>query len=137
MPRRSFASLSVPVVVQPVARLEPPDDLVGPERGVFVEVVLSCPAAHFRPADGLLLAAYARAVVLERRASAELALSGPVADGKPSPWLAVLAQASKSMLSLSRQLRLSPLSRSPTMKKPGPVSYYERAELEGRRYDQD
>ncbi len=51
MPRASVASLSVPTVMQPIARLEPPPGLSESERGVFLEAVLSCRPDHFQPAD--------------------------------------------------------------------------------------
>ncbi len=109
MPRPSAASLSAISGLEPVARLEPPPDLSGPERAVFAQVILSVRPDHFQVHDAILLAAYARAAVLEKQASAELALGGPVVDGKPSPWLPILAQSSKALLALARQLRLSPL----------------------------
>ena len=134
MPRHSSASLSVTSGPHAVTRLQPPPDLSEAERNVFVEATLSCRADHFLPSDSFLLAAYSRAVCLERRASEAITVNGPVtADGRTSPWLAVLAQSSKSLLALSRSLRLAPASRSSANpKRVGSVSYYERL-MEGER----
>ena len=75
---------------------------------------------------------------LERRASEVLSVEPLTDEAKVSPWLSILAQATKSLLSLSRLLRLNPQSRAPQTqpKEIAPVSYYERANLE-RRHDQD
>jgi phage terminase small subunit len=134
MPRKSAAALDMPPLGPP-PRLHPPDDLTGREREVFVDIVASCTATHFQPQDLPLLCAYARALVLERLAAAQLEAEGYVITGaqgaRPSPWLAVLAQATKSMLALSHRLRLSPQGRSPTNPKRAPVvSYYGRMALE-------
>ena len=89
-----------------------------------------CEPTHFRASDLPLLGAYVRAVEMERTASAHLEAEGHVIDGRPSPWLAVLAQALKGMATLSHRLRLSPQGRSPTNpKRPPSVSYYDRARL--------
>lgn len=83
-----------------------------------------------------LLTSYIRAIEMERAASAHLEAEGHVIDGKPSPWLAVLAQSLKAMSTLSHRLRLSPQGRSPTNPKRTPsVSYYDRARLEGQSDD--
>ena len=59
---------------------------------------------------------------MERAASAHLEAEGHVIDGKPSPWLAVLAQSLKAMSTLSHRLRLSPQGRTPTNPKRPPVA---------------
>ena len=52
-------------------------------------------------------------MLLERRASEVLAVEPLNDEGKVSPWLTILAQSTKSLLSLSRLLRLNPQSRAP------------------------
>jgi hypothetical protein len=54
-------------------RLRPPSKLDAPERKIFVDLVASSKAEHFRSSDTPLLAAYCRAIVLERRSAAALA----------------------------------------------------------------
>ena len=78
---------------------------------MFVDLVSSVAASHFRDCDAVLLAAYCRAVCLKQTASSELAAAGHVIDGKPSGWLNVLAQATRSVTVLSSKLKLNPLSR--------------------------
>jgi phage terminase small subunit len=127
MPRTSAASAAIPTGA--TSRLRPPDDLTGPERALFVDLVASCSANHFQSSDAPLLSAYCRAVVLEKVASAA---AGYVADGKPSGWLNVLAQATRSLTVLSSELKLTPLSRQ-SARPEGPISYYERLSLEASR----
>jgi phage terminase small subunit len=135
MPRKSSASLAFSTST--TARLKPPDDLTGPEREVFLALVLACRADHFQPSDAPLLTAYCRAVCLERTASSELAAAGYVTDdGKPSGWLPILQAATRTMSTYSRMLRLNPAGRqtvpsqSSEDKQALPVSYYDRMELE-------
>ena len=78
-------------------------------------------------------------VVREQVASGELAAGGYVgADNRPSPWLAVLQQATRQVSTYSRMLRLNPsarvLAKSPD-ERPTPISYYERLALEAKRRD--
>jgi Phage terminase, small subunit len=85
-----------------------------------------------------VLCSYVRAVLQEQTASAHLEREGDVVDGRPSPWLAVLAQAIKAMTTFSHRLRLSPQGRSPTnpkRRRPMSVSYYDRARWEGHSND--
>ena len=87
----------------------PPADLGERERKTFLDIVLACKPSHFQPSDLPLLAAYCRAIVLERQASNALAVAGHVTeDGRVSPWMKVWEQANKAMLSLAHRLRLSP-----------------------------
>ncbi len=81
-----------------------------------------------------MLSAFCRAACLERTASAELAAAGYVIDGRPSGWLNILAQATRSLTVVSRLLRLNPVGRlqSSQAEPDAPVSYYERQRLEGR-----
>jgi phage terminase small subunit len=135
---KSTAELATrPAYVRPFERLAPPPDLTTEgERQLFLDIVLANEPAQFRASDAPLLSAYVRAVEMERTASAHLEREGHIVDGKPSPWLAVLAQSLKAMSTLSHRLRLSPQGRSPTNpKRPQAVSYYDRARLEGQSDD--
>jgi phage terminase small subunit len=130
MPRRSAASFVIPSVTGAPPRLSPPADLSETERAVFIDLVASSKAEHFRPSDLPLLSAYCRCIVLERRSAQELAAG----DHKA---LARWEKATKAMVALSMRLRLSPKSRAPNNpsrpSQPEPVmSYYDRMELEGR-----
>jgi phage terminase small subunit len=131
MPRNSAASAAIPTGT--TARLRPPPDLTGPEKEIFLAAVLACRPDHFQDSDAPLLAAYCRAVVLEKVASGELNASGYVVDGKPSAWLNVLTAATRSMTVISRLLRLNPVARLASSSEPEAVSYYERMSLEARR----
>jgi hypothetical protein len=130
MPRRSAASLQFPTSAGTAERLLPPPDLDAPERKIFVDLVAGNKAEHFRASDTPLLAAYCRAIVLERRSAAALAAG----DAKA---LATWEKATKAMVALSMRLRLSPQARAPNNPtrpaKPQQeaVSYYDRARLEG------
>ena len=67
-------------------RLSPPADLGELERKTFLDIVLACKPSHFQPSDLPLLAAYCRAIVLERQASNALAVAGHVTeDGAGQP----------------------------------------------------
>jgi hypothetical protein len=79
MPRRAAADFSVMLPGQPVARLRPPPDLTPDARETFLTIVGSVPAAKFQPSDVYLLAAYVRAVELEREASQRLREEGTTA----------------------------------------------------------
>jgi phage terminase small subunit len=134
----SAASLSMinPAGTRP--RLRPPAELSELERQAFLAIVTSVESGHFRESDLPLLCAYCRAIIAECEAASELARS-PVVDNEPSPWLRIHQAAVKTMMGLSMRLRLSPQSRqanNPTRPAPS-VSYYERAALEGRRYESD
>jgi phage terminase small subunit len=139
MPRQSAASAAVPIHAG-TRRLRPPDDFAAgsPERKLFVDLVASVPASHFRDSDLPVLCAYVRAVCLERTASAELQASGYLVDNKPSGWFSILAQSARSVTVLSSKLRLNPLSRAaPSLEPEQPISYYERQRMiEGRRDDE-
>jgi hypothetical protein len=135
MPRQSASDRQLSVAATPVARLRPPDDLDGPERALFCEIVLSVRPDHFSASDAIVLATFCRAVVLEKVASAELAAARYVdAEGRPSGWLNILTQAQRTVSTYSRLLRLNPVARSPApmVQKEQHVSYYEKMSLEGR-----
>ena len=78
--------------VRPARQSSRPGDLNQLEKAEFIAVVDGLAAEPFLPADGALIAAYARAVVAERRAAGELdaahVVSSPNGD-RPSPWLPV------------------------------------------------
>ena len=128
---------ATPRAFGPIHRLRPPDDLPddSPERQLFLEIVLANRADHFQPSDGVLLAAYVSACVLEQTASAALAAAGYVdGSGKPSGWLNVLTLATRTLSTYSRLLRLNPCARAPVKaeKQPQAISAYERMALEHR-----
>ena len=71
-----------------------------------------------------------QAILLARKAYAELEAGGPVIDGKASPWLVVLEKAHRSAVALSGRLRLAPQaradSRSAGRNKGAPPSVYDQ-----------
>ena len=82
---------------------------------MFRELVASVPDGHFQAVDAHLLEQYAQAIILAREAFRQLQDDGVIAaDGKPSPWLAVLEKSHKSAIALSARLRLAPQSRMST-----------------------
>jgi hypothetical protein len=129
MPRKSAASFAIPSVTGAPPRLSPSVDLTPDERQIFIDLVASAKAEHFRASDLPLLSAYCRAIALERRSAQELAAG----DDKA---LARWEKATKAMVALSMRLRLSPQSRAPNNpSRPGskperPLSVYERMALE-------
>jgi phage terminase small subunit len=133
MPRHSAASLHFPAFTR-VERLTPPVELSESERAIFLDIVGTVAADHFRPSDSVLLSAYVRAVVREREAAEHLATQGVVSiDNKLSSWVTVQAQALKQVMSLARMLRLTPLARRSNPSRPGkPVvmNYYDKMRLE-------
>ena len=145
MPRRSAADAEFAVSINAgTRRLRPPDDLAAGVRSESCSwtSVASVPASHFRESDGVLLAAYCRAVCLEQTASSELAAAGHVIDGKPSGWFSILAQSVRAVTVLSSKLRLNSAFAKRRRRRPGPSSrrnprgYYERQRLEARHDDE-
>jgi hypothetical protein len=109
--------------------LEPPPEFTAGsiERQIFVETVASAPPDHFAGEDVALLAAYCRAMALERRASDELAACATVGN-RASPWLDVYATATRAIATHAVRLRIGPRSRSANTRKAKPglaVSYYD------------
>jgi hypothetical protein len=133
VPRHSKASLTL-AHFNPGKRLEPPPQLGGLEAAIFRQTVASVPPTHFQAEDVVLLAAYARAAALERRASDELQACAVVGD-RASPWRDVYATAVHALATLTVRLRLGPKSRSPnkarSAKSALPPSYYDTMKLEG------
>jgi phage terminase small subunit len=108
--RRSAADLAISVDGKP-ERLKPPTHLGPDERRRFDELVESCDSTHFRRSDLPLLCRYVEADALGERAAAELRVSGPVINGRASPWLTAQEKAVRALVALSMRLRLSPQSR--------------------------
>jgi hypothetical protein len=133
MPRKAAADFTTTVLAAG-DRLRPPLGLDKPEAALFTTIVLAHPPERFTAADVPLLAAYVRSCIDEECASAELRAAGYVSD-RPSPWLAVLKEARRSMTTLVRALRLSPASRGPSASDLPEVSYYEKMALSEARRD--
>jgi len=132
MPRHSAASLHFPAFTR-VERLTPPVELSESERAIFLDIVGTVAADHFRPSDLPLLSAYVRAIVREREASEQLAQGVVSIDNKLSSWVTVQAQALKQMMSLARMLKLTPLARRSNPSRPGKpqrLSYYDTMALQ-------
>ena len=116
MPRQSIEDLTTPRVdgrpAPLTCRTGAPDEV----RQIFAELVKSVGPDHFARPDGVLLEQYCQAIALGRRAYAELETSGPVVDGRPSPWVPVLEKAHRSAVALAARLRLCPQSRFDRLK---------------------
>ena len=108
--RKSAAELATIGVDGKPPRLLPPASLSEAERNIFIDLVTSCDANHFRPSDLPLLVRYAEACAVGDQAAHELR-RGAVVDGKPSPWIVIQEKAVRAMVALSMRLRLSPQSR--------------------------
>ena len=105
--RRSIASLVANVDGSP-PRLTSPPTLSDPERKIFAATVAA--SGHLRPSDLPLLQRYCEIVALSDHAAERLRVN--VMQGRPSQWLATQERLVKLLISLGRQLRLSPISRS-------------------------
>jgi hypothetical protein len=129
MPRRSSASLSAVTIDVRQRRLAPPADLPEPARQAFLDLVLGHPPDHFQPTDVPIILAYCQTVVLMDLAAGELAVRIGV-DDKPSPWIAEHGRLAKTLIALSRRLRVGPQARMPNNPTRAPAtSYYERMAL--------
>jgi hypothetical protein len=130
MPRKSAIASEFPTST--AERLSPPGDLAGPERALFIDLVLSCEPGHFRPSDLPVLTAFCRASTMEKVAAGELAACGYVEDGKVSPWASLLKDAQRAVSNYSRLLKLNPIARQPLPSKmePQSLSYYDRMQIE-------
>jgi len=116
------------------ARLRPPATLGEPEKQRFLDLIATTPVGQFRASDLPLLCRWAELTVMCEQAQGELAVGGMVtADGKVSPWFSIYAQATKALSGLALRLKIGPQARAPKAPKKtaGPVSYFERLELEG------
>ena len=114
MPRKSSASLGVVPLDgrRRRSRLAPSEQAPAEVKELFLEIVRSVPAEHFKDIDAHLIEQYAQAIGLARRATSELAARGPVIEGRASPWLVVLEKAHRSSVALAARLRLAPQSRA-------------------------
>lgn len=91
--------------------LRPPPSLSEAERSIWVHTVTAVRLEHFRPGDEPLLMRYCEVVALCDHAAKKLAAD--IAKGQPSQWLTVQERLLKMLVVLCRQLRLSPLARTP------------------------
>lgn len=85
-------------------RLRSPGGMDPEARAIFDEIVASCPESHFVASDRQLLACYATALAVSRRASSNL-------HKNPSA-LATWEKASRLLATLASKLRLCPSSRA-------------------------
>jgi P27 family predicted phage terminase small subunit len=97
-------------------RLVPPRELSAEALVIWRDLVGAVSADHFTRSDAPLLASYCEASALADRAARELAASGPVIDGKASPWLTVQEKQVRAQVALSQRLRLSPQARFDRLK---------------------
>jgi hypothetical protein len=126
MPRKSAAALAVRSARTGVARLRPPASLSPSARNVFLSIVTTEDASHFKPSHLPLLIQYCEAVALADRSAAALRC-----DDAPAAWLARWEKATRVMVALSMRLRLSPQSLAPNNPtRPRPMSVYEKMQLE-------
>jgi phage terminase small subunit len=115
-------------------RLRPPADLDDDAKAVFAAIVAEAKDNHFQGVDEPLLAAYARAVCIERQ-SAALIKQNPL--GATASLLKSYELATRTIYTLAQRLRCCPMARAPNASrrdKPGrdaPVSYYDRVRLMG------
>jgi P27 family predicted phage terminase small subunit len=134
MPRKSRAELSFVPLDARTSRLRPPADLPDAERAVFLDIVGTCDAKHFRPSDLPLLTTYCSSTVVAAQAAEHLRNDGPVIAGRVSPWVTVREKATREMVALSMRLRLSPQARQANNpSRPAHISAYERMALERDR----
>jgi hypothetical protein len=140
--RRPYESTDLTLYGTESARLRPPATLGEPEKRAFLDLVTTTPPGQFQPSDLPLLIRWAELTVMCEQARGELAVHGMVVTddkGKASvsPWFTIHAQATKALTGLALRLRLGPQSRASKAPKKiaGPVSYFERMELEGVRND--
>ena len=111
--RKSVSALVATVAVdgRPLA-LRPPPSLSDAERLVFVNTVTAVKPGHLQPSDMPLIVRYVQTVAMGDVAAKKLAAD--IRGGRPSPhWLSTVERLQKLLIPLCRQLKLSPLSRSP------------------------
>jgi phage terminase small subunit len=104
MARKSAESLQIVAIEGVSPRLEPPKHLSSDEATLFRSIVSQSAPTHFQKGDAQLLAVFVQSVYLTSLAY-ESALQSP-------KMLADWEKAARTMISLARQLRLSPISRS-------------------------
>jgi phage terminase small subunit len=100
--------------------LRPPPSLSDRERDIWVHVVTAARDGHFKSGDEALLSRFCEVSAACDVAAAKFRID--LAKGRmPSPWLTTVERLQKLLIPLCRQLKLSPLSRSPN-KSGHPVS---------------
>jgi hypothetical protein len=111
--RKSAAALAVSVDVgRERALLRPPASLSEAERSIWVHVITAARPEHFRPGDEPLLMRFCEVSAACDHAAEKLRTD--LAKGRmPSPWLSTQERLLKMLVVLCRQLRLSPLARTP------------------------
>ena len=99
-------------------RIDPPADLSGPARDLFLDLVRAVRPQHFLPCDVPLLASYCRAAITEAEAS-RLIHDG-LGSGEPvDPTVFKAQKASHDIMHrLAVRLRISPQGRHPTLSSP-------------------
>jgi phage terminase small subunit len=127
MPRKSIASLSVVPLKAGHRSPSPRSECSAAVKSLFREIVSKASKDHFCETDDTLLELYCVAVLEARLAHSHLQAEGRILNGRPSPWVAVLEKATKSVVSLSVRLRLGPHSRigsgSSKLEGPAPSAY--------------
>jgi hypothetical protein len=127
----------VPVNGRPIT-MRPPASLSDAERSIWVQIVTRSRPDHFRPDDESLLKRFCEVSAACDHAAGRFRID--LAKGRPSHWLATVERLQKLLIPLCRQLRLSPLARTPSKNgRPevfdpngsnGHVSAYERLALD-------
>jgi hypothetical protein len=130
--RKSFANVVALNVDGSPSRLLPPSGLSDPERKIFAATVAACD--HLRAADLPLLRRYVEVVAMSDQVGEKLRID--VTKGRPSSALSTQERLVKLLISLSRQLRLTPMARASGDPKTlmrhngGASSYYDLMALE-------
>jgi phage terminase small subunit len=109
--RKSAADLAAVPVQRERPRIEPPDQITGRAREVFVDLIEAVDPSHFVRSDIPLLVSYAQAIALHEEAREKVAEEGAVVDGRVSPWHVVMEKQAKLISTMAMRLRLSPHSR--------------------------
>lgn len=110
MPRRSAASIAIPVPAKPIstARLEPPRHLKRHQKAIWLEVVGSLSADWFTPEHSAILERYVHHVARSRELEQLLTKCNP--DLHLDRYLSLSRAAtveSKTVLALARSMRLT------------------------------
>src|SRR5262245_36210080 len=129
MPRISADETNLGRLLAGPRLLQPPADLDGPARQVFVETVTAVEPGHFRLEDAHLIAAYARAVTNERQAAERVAAGD---RGWVEPHRALV----QSITTLARGLAIGTKARRPSRPRAGAArsqpSAYDQLGLSGK-----
>jgi hypothetical protein len=105
MPRSSHFHHIEPDHHPSASMMLPSHDATPAVAKIFREIVSAAGNGHFRPGDAPLIEVYASALVLARRAHAEL-------EKAPTPrWLAVYEKTTRAAGTLASRLRLAPQQR--------------------------